>query len=129
MSHFSAAWLALREPVDTVSRHAELTARLIDWRQGQGPLSVVDLGSGTGANFRFLAPRLGGEQHWRLVDHDPALLMQHGSYENCTVERHCLDLAADRALPTLQDGQLVTAGAAGQALWGSPSNTIDSPHL
>lgn len=35
---------------------------------------MLDLASGTGANLRFLAPLLGGEQHWRLVDHDPVLL-------------------------------------------------------
>ncbi len=38
------------------------------------PLSVVDLGAGAGSNLRYLAPLLGGTQHWRLVDHDGALL-------------------------------------------------------
>lgn len=35
---------------------------------------VIDLACGLGANLRALAPVLGGAQHWRLVDHDPALL-------------------------------------------------------
>jgi len=35
---------------------------------------VIDLGCGTGANLRALAPRLGGAQRWTLVDHDRALL-------------------------------------------------------
>jgi len=47
MSGFSADWLALREPADAVARNQELTARLIDWRQQHGGLSVLDLGSGT----------------------------------------------------------------------------------
>ncbi len=36
--------------------------------------TIVDLGAGSGANLRWLAPRLGGEQTWLLVDHDAALL-------------------------------------------------------
>lgn len=74
MSGFSADWLARREPVDAMARNSELTAELLTWRRGRETLTVLDLASGTGANFRFLAPVLGGEQHWRLVDHDPALL-------------------------------------------------------
>lgn len=76
MSGFSADWLKLREPVDAVSRNPELTAELRAWRQRCDVLTVLDLGSGTGANFRFLAPVLAGEQYWRLVDHDSALLRQ-----------------------------------------------------
>ncbi|MDQ5909700.1 MAG: SAM-dependent methyltransferase [Pseudomonadota bacterium] len=113
MSGFSVEWLALREPVDAVSRHAELTARLIDWRRsrwGERRLSVLDLGSGTGANCRFLAPRLGGVQHWRLVDHDPALLA-HSAALPGSVERQSLDLAGNFAQLDFQDVQLVTASA------------------
>src|SRR3546814_6965120 len=47
-------------------------------RRGGGAVRIVDLGSGTGANFRFLAPRraaLGASaQSWRLVDRDENLL-------------------------------------------------------
>jgi hypothetical protein len=36
---------------------------------------LLDLGAGTGANLRYLAPRLGrAGQRWVLADHDPALL-------------------------------------------------------
>jgi len=111
MSGFSAEWLALREPVDAASRNAELTARLLDWQQTLDHLSVLDLGSGTGANYRFLAPRLSGDPHWRLVDHDPVLLMQNDAFKSCSVERHCLDLAGDWALLDFQGVQLVTASA------------------
>jgi hypothetical protein len=37
-------------------------------------LRIVDLAAGTGANLRALAPGLGGDQDWTLVDLDPALL-------------------------------------------------------
>jgi len=37
-------------------------------------LCILDLGTGSGANLRYLAPRLGPVQRWRLVDNDAALL-------------------------------------------------------
>lgn len=99
MSDFSADWLALREPADAAARNAGLTAALLDWRRGLGPLTVLDLASGTGANLRFLAPRLGGEQRWRLVDHDPILLARG--------EEHCAKWVAARGMnPTLEWRQL-----------------------
>ncbi|GHD02480.1 hypothetical protein GCM10007320_61790 [Pseudorhodoferax aquiterrae] len=72
MSGFSRDWLALREPFDRAARAAS-DAALAAWRPA-GPLRVLDLGCGTGASLRALAPRLGGVQHWHLVDHDRALL-------------------------------------------------------
>lgn len=111
MSGFSAQWLALREPADAASRNVELTARLIDWRRAQGRLSVLDLGSGTGANYRFLAPLLGGEQCWRLVDNDPTLLTPQTAFQHAPLERRCLDLATDRDRLAFRDVQLVSASA------------------
>jgi hypothetical protein len=77
VSGFSADWLALREPFDTAARADALVAALrrrLRGAQTAEPLEVVDLGAGAGSNLRFLAPRLGGRQRWRLVDHDAALL-------------------------------------------------------
>ncbi|KAA2242358.1 class I SAM-dependent methyltransferase [Salinarimonas soli] len=74
MSGFSPAWLALREPVDHRSRNGALAASLSAALADRAPLSVVDLGAGTGSNLRALAPGLGLFQSWRLVDHDPALI-------------------------------------------------------
>ncbi len=85
-------WLALREPADARARDGVadlLLPHLRGWLRARltgsdtCPLSglrVVDLGSGTGANPRWLAPRLAGlgaVQHWLLVDHDPRLTV-HG---------------------------------------------------
>jgi len=82
MSGFDPDWLALREPFDRAAREAAapaldipaFAARLRRRHRGDAALQVLDLGCGTGANLRALAPRLGGAQHWRLVDHDPQLL-------------------------------------------------------
>ncbi|GGL07780.1 class I SAM-dependent methyltransferase [Mangrovihabitans endophyticus] len=68
---FSASWLALREPADTDARSRELLEPL---HAGPGPLTVRDLGCGTGSLGRWLAPRLPGPQHWVLHDSDPELL-------------------------------------------------------
>lgn len=77
---FSADWLHRREPFDAAARDGAaprlaLAARLAAWRPPGGePLRVIDLACGTGANLRWLAPRLGGAQQWLVVDHDVALL-------------------------------------------------------
>ena len=120
MNGFTAEWLALREPVDAAARNAELTAELLTWRQGRGPLTVLDLASGAGANLRFLAPVLGGEQHWRLVDHDSALLARgaelSGSWAagqgmNLMLDWQRLDLVRDGERLDFPGVQLVTASA------------------
>ena len=73
---FMADWLALREPADRAARSTRL-ARLTDERlAGHDPLRVLDLGTGTGANLRFLAEHLTGAQQWTLVDRDAVLLRQ-----------------------------------------------------
>ena len=61
-------WLTLREPADAAARSAELAARLGRHRV------IHDLGGGSGAMGRWLAPRLPGPQHWVVHDRDPALL-------------------------------------------------------
>jgi SAM-dependent methyltransferase len=77
---FSADWLQLREPFDAAARDAAvgelgLVKRLAPPKAGTArPLRVIDLACGTGANLRWLAPRLGGAQQWLVVDHDAALL-------------------------------------------------------
>jgi hypothetical protein len=77
VSGFSAEWLALREPFDAAARAASLVTELerhLAPGTSAAPLAIVDLGAGAGSNLRYLAPRLGGVQHWRLVDHDAHLL-------------------------------------------------------
>jgi len=74
MSGFSPAWLDLREPADHRARNVKLGHALARHFDGWRPVTVVDLGCGTGSNLRATAPLLGPEQHWTLVDHEQALL-------------------------------------------------------
>jgi hypothetical protein len=70
----SPEWLRLREPADAAARSAELAARLRHHLPSAGRLVIHDLGGGTGAMCRWLAPRLPGRQHWVVHDRDADLL-------------------------------------------------------
>jgi hypothetical protein len=70
----SPEWLVLREPVDAAARSAELAERLARPLAAAGPLVIHDLGGGSGAMGRWLAPRLSGPQHWVVHDRDADLL-------------------------------------------------------
>jgi len=76
MSGFSLEWMRLRAPFDRAARDPGLARRLAATlrRPGGRALRLVDLGTGTGANARVLAPVIGGDQDWLLIDHDAALL-------------------------------------------------------
>jgi SAM-dependent methyltransferase len=138
MSGFSEQWLALREPVDHACRNpAVLETMLADLRQRHGQslssLRILDLGCGSGSNLRALAPHLGQQQHWTLVDHDQALLdaardfllrwadevILGGTQElrlrkdtaTLTVVLHCADLNADIQTLLATHNDLVTASA------------------
>jgi SAM-dependent methyltransferase len=92
MGDFSADWLTLREPVDARSRASHLVDRLLArWPAPTASAAMIgltrrilDLGCGTGANLRYLAPRLGAtagvpawrSQAWLCLDKDPLLLAE-----------------------------------------------------
>lgn len=131
MSGFTSQWLALREPADARSRSVELVAAL------PAPSSaIIDLGAGTGANLRWLAPQLDYAQDWTLVDKDDELLASartatrawsealgyriHGQGDSCTITGRgfdCrvrtleLDLFGNLDDLELPAGCLVTASA------------------
>jgi hypothetical protein len=71
---FSPDWLALREPFDTQVRSRELARRFVN-RLPEAP-RLLDLGAGAGSQFRWLAPMIGGPQHWLFADDDGELLEQ-----------------------------------------------------
>lgn len=108
---FSADWLALREPADRAARDADLLQQAA---RAAGPAPVIlDLGCGTGATMRAMAPHLPGSVRWHLVDNDPALLSRAADAAQdagTTAQVHRLDLDDLDRLP-LADVTLVTAGA------------------
>jgi hypothetical protein len=70
----SSEWLVLREPADAAARSAELADRLRRHLPVAGRRVIHDLGGGSGAMGRWLAPRLPGRQHWVVHDRDAELL-------------------------------------------------------
>jgi hypothetical protein len=112
VSTFSAEWLALREPADAAARAQALLAPLR--HTTAGTRRIVDLATGTGANIRYLAPRLDGAQSWLAIDCDPRLL---AAVERDTrpphvgVETRVLDLGAGLDAGLLAGCRLVTASA------------------
>jgi SAM-dependent methyltransferase len=72
LSRFAPDWLALREPYDRAARSGTLAGRFAG-ALGPAP-RVIDLGCGTGANLRYLAPKLAPPQHWLCLDRDRDLL-------------------------------------------------------
>lgn len=78
-SVFDSGWLALRESADHRARDVAITSHLADWlshrfKKSGRPVEIVDLGSGSGSNCRYLAPRLAVPQRWLLLDQDEPLL-------------------------------------------------------
>ncbi|KAB2370378.1 class I SAM-dependent methyltransferase [Actinomadura montaniterrae] len=117
MTAFAPAWLALREEADAAARAGELLGPLRARLPAGEPLVIWDLGCGTGALGRWLAPRLPGPQHWVLYDGDPALLEEAraNAYRTAdgtpaTLETREGDLAGLRAAD-LVGASLVTASA------------------
>jgi hypothetical protein len=70
----SPQWLLLREPADAAARSTGLVERLAHHLATAGRLVIHDLGGGSGAMGRWLAPQLPGQQHWVVHDRDASLL-------------------------------------------------------
>lgn len=67
-------WLALREQADAEAHASDLAETLEQAHPARGSRVIHDLGCGTGAMGRWLAPLLTGPQHWVLHDRDEDLL-------------------------------------------------------
>jgi hypothetical protein len=118
VSAFGADWLRLREPFDAAARSGDLARRFgaaLAGRRG-APLRIVDLAAGSGANLIALAPAIGGDQDWLLMDNDPALLAaQAGEIARWSADRGWRCRRLDR-------GALVEAG---DARWSARAQRAD----
>ena len=107
-----AHWLRVREPADTAARSEALTRAIADRARGAGPLRVLDLGTGTGANIRYLATRLRTPQHWLAVDRSAGLLAKaRGTNIDGEVETREADLGRLDDDRLFAGRHLVTASA------------------
>ncbi len=133
---FSAEWLALREPADARARDAGLTAQLAQLMRERSLTRLIDLACGTGANVRYLAPRVDavglaprtdagdiaprvdadGRPNWLLVDNDATLLEAADRFlrdepAGSRVETQRVDLAAEWGAFEFDRDAVVTASA------------------
>lgn len=111
MSGFSVEWLALREPYDRAARNPVVLDALQAAFVDAGEVVVTDLGCGTGATLRAIAPRLPARQRWRLVDNDAALLAKARRAAPPGSETVTADLAHDLEAVLGEASDLVTTSA------------------
>lgn len=104
---FSPDWLALREPIDHISRDAELLA-LAAVCAPEGAV-VLDLGSGTGSTARAFGGTVAARWQWRFVDGAAELLEIAGARHPGSAQV-LMDLRDIDRLP-LEGVDLVTASA------------------
>jgi hypothetical protein len=100
-----AGWLGLREPADAAARATDLVRHL----PSTSRWVIHDLGCGTGAMGRWLAPLLPGPQHWVLHDRDEQLL-EVASVPGTSLETRRSDIA-QLCADDLAGATLVTASA------------------
>jgi hypothetical protein len=85
---------------------------LIDCCGLGGVLEIIDLGAGTGANQRWLAPRLEFVQRWIHLDHDPAISRSLPLPDDTMIIDGSVELALGRLLAgRASDRHLVTCSA------------------
>lgn len=73
---FEAGWLHERYRFDAAARCQRIQAAAVAYFAGRSRLRVLDLGAGLGANTRYYATVLPGDQEWTLLEHDPTLAAQ-----------------------------------------------------
>jgi hypothetical protein len=112
MSGFSPRWLALREPYDRAARNEGVLDVVAATFAGALAATVTDLGCGTGATMRAIAPCLPARQSWRLVDNDDILLdlAKKAAPRGANVSTVAVDLA--RAIEQALDGSDLVATSA-----------------
>ena len=114
----SREWLRLREPADAAARAPDLVECLERSLPATDRREIHDLGGGTGAMGRWLAPLLPGRQHWVVHDRDADLLQVAAAdppgpaADGAVVTVECRQSDIARLHPgDLADASLITASA------------------
>lgn len=114
MTDALADWLRLREAADWEARSPRLVQQVVEAIGDVEALQVLDLGTGTGSNVRYLADRLPRRQRWLVVDRSPdllALVTVRSQSPDCQIETLQRDLCALDDARLFAGRHLVTASA------------------
>ena len=75
MTRAEPSWLAARREADVRARESAIVlVRRLQQHLGSGPADGIDIGTGTGANHRYLTGLFTADPCWSVVDHDPGML-------------------------------------------------------
>lgn len=123
-------WLALREPADAAARSASLARIVAGAVASHDPVSVLDLGSGTGANLRYLVERLPPHQQWLLTDVNPDLLERVHQRTSCWATARGYVVARDDAGLAIRGTELDCRVGVRQVDLGTlPADLFSGRHL
>lgn len=116
MGESLSRWLALREPADFAARSESLTRLIVERLGAARPLHALDVGSGTGSNIRYLAPKFHVEQEWLAIDKAPELLAEGAARRasvapGVRIDTRQLDLGESLPSDLFDARHLVTASA------------------
>jgi hypothetical protein len=117
----SSEWLDLRDGADGAARARDLVELVRRQLPARGPRVVHDLGCGTGAMGRWLAPLLPGPQHWVVHDRDADLL----EVAVTDLPGHAADGAAVTVEARLSDVTRLRAGDLAEATLITASALLD----
>lgn len=84
---FENSWLDLRYPFDVEARHSGIEAHFLSLLPHKKVVSLVDIGSGIGANCRYFMDIIPCDQQWLLVERDPALSATSSTYLQLCAEK------------------------------------------
>lgn len=127
MSGFSADWLALRADADARVRCPSLITRAVGvLSESTATPSIMDLGAGTGATMRALAPLIDIAHRWTLVDADRALLDEA---ERLFASVPLSQLSPPKVLMVTAQHDLVAAPAPWTVIEGPPPSLLTASAL
>jgi hypothetical protein len=111
-------WLAARVAADNAARAVtvstllpELINYLIARAGSDATVEIIDLGAGTGANQRWLAPRLPILQHWLHLDHNPVISRSLPLLDDTVIIDEGVEALCQLLTKASGDRQLVTCSA------------------